>query len=402
MTNQIIAKPFGTTQNLLILFLLFCVNPLLGIGIAILYALRGDDYNKCLPLLLMICLYMAALNSTKLVESDLEEYVSMYENVPFRGYLKTLSYLTDDDRIHEVVYGTMVYFLYYATFGHASIFVAILSFLIYFFLLISFFEYGRRNSLQMYVLVSGVLTISFFTQYFSLTAHLIRQLLATSIMMYAIVWRDISLKRYILWCVVAFNIHNSMALLILLSAVPFFVRWLTKKQLILFCGISFGATLSFMIVASFILERLTGQGDIVSTLSRASSAVGQSDGNEANMLAIMIVTIPMLLMSIYAIIKKRILECPIYFNICLAISIFVLNLSFAPLIQYRIFYVLYSFIPFVLFPPLRHDSEFTKRICFIIPVFFILLFYFSLERGAFTYCTTLEALLLPYPSLLQF
>lgn len=296
----------------------------------------------------------------------------------------------------------MVYFLYYATFGHASIFVAILSFLIYFFLLISFFEYGRRNSLQMYVLVSGVLTISFFTQYFSLTAHLIRQLLATSIMMYAIVWRDISLKRYILWCVVAFNIHNSMALLILLSAVPFFVRWLTKKQLILFCGISFGATLSFMIVASFILERLTGQGDIVSTLSRASSAVGQSDGNEANMLAIMIVTIPMLLMSIYAIIKKRILECPIYFNICLAISIFVLNLSFAPLIQYRIFYVLYSFIPFVLFPPLRHDSELTKRICFIIPLFFIFLFYFFLERGAFTYCTTLEALLLPYPSLLQF
>lgn len=402
MTNQIIAKPFGTTRNLLILFLLFCVNPLLGIGIAILYALRGDDYNKCLPLLLMICLYMAALNSTKLVESDLEEYVSMYENVPFRGYLKTLSYLTDDDRIHEVVYGTMVYFLYYATFGHASIFVTILSFLIYFFLLIAFYEYGKRNSLQMYVLVSGILTIAFFSQYFGLTAHLIRQLLATSIMMYAILWRDVSLKRYILWCIVAFNIHNSMALLIIISAVPFFVRWLTKKQLILFGLITLGATLSFIVVASFLLERLSGQGDIVSTLSRASMAAGLSDGNEANSLVIWSITIPMMCISIYTIIKRKVLESPIYFNICFAISVFILNLSFSPVIQYRVFYVLYSFIPFVLFTPLNHESGLVKRFCLFVPLMLFLLFYYMLERGGFTYCTTLEALLLPYPSLLQF
>lgn len=396
-----IGKTLSPLQNILIIFALFCVSPLLGISLGILYAIKNDSYNGSLPLILMICLYLGALNSTKVVESDLAEYVSMFENVPNRGYLQTLSFLTDDNRIHEVVYGTLVYLLYYVTFGSTGLFVAILSFIIYFFLLISFWGYGRRTSTPYCALVAGILTISFFSQYFSLSAHLIRQLMATSIMMYAILWRDVSFKRYAIWCIVAFNIHNSMALLILLSAVPFFVRWLSKKQLMLFGGIAFGITLSFMIVASFILERFSGDGDVVSTLSRASSAVGQSDGNEANMLAIMIVTIPMMVISIYAILKKTIEGSPIYYNMCFAISIFVLNLSFAPLIQYRVFYVLYSFIPFVLFTTFDHNSGLTKRIYFSIPLFLFLLFFYSLGRGAFEYCTTQEALLLPYPLLLK-
>lgn len=400
--EQILGKPFSPLQNLLILFALFFVNPLLGIGVAILYAIKDDSYNGFLPLIIMICLYMGAINSTKLVESDLGEYVDMYENVPYRGYLKTLSFLTDDDRIHEVVYGTLVYLLYYVTSGHTPLFVFVLSFIIYFFLLLSFYGYCKRISAPYFALAAGIVTISFFPLYFNLTAHLIRQLMATSVMMYAILWRDTSLKKYIFWCIIAFNIHNSMVLLILLSAVPFFIRWLTKKQLLLFGGITIAITLSFMIVASFILERLTGQGDIVTTLSRASSAVGQSDGNEANLGAIMVISIPMMVMSAYAILKRKVVGSPIYYNLCFAIVIFVLNLSFAPLIQYRVFYVLYSFIPFVIFTPLQHDSELVKRMYFLVPVFMLLLFYFSLERGAFTYCTTQEALLLPFPLLLQF
>lgn len=386
-------------------FFVFIINPLLGIFLSMRSALASKSARLCVPFIVFCSLYMGALNSTKVPISDEENYVMQYKLVPRNGYITTLKYLSgENDRIKGPLYGTFVYIMFYLTFGCEYLFIALVSFLIYFFFFYSIYKFQKRCKTPNYIIVAGVLTVTFFTQYFTLTAHLIRQMLATSIFLYALTFKGLNWKYYVTLLATSFFIHNSMIALVILSLIPSIDKYYSKKRLALLGVLAVVTTAMISTIASFLLHQIVfGDGEVGIAVTKASEAVGLTDAGEGISQAIvMLVSLPLLGISLWGGMKKTTLAPPLILNVCFIWTIFVLGLSFSPLIQYRFFYVLYYFIPIVLFLIWRNNKSLSKLYCSIICIYMVLRFFLTYNTGGFQYTSPLNAIFLPFPLLLNY
>lgn len=385
-------------------FLLMLLNPLGGMIIALVQLLQAsDDWKRnreqVITFLLATAIWISLVNITKTIASDQFAYAWLFNNVPERGFYATV-FESWDGSGKEPVYSLITWCLYYLCGGSLRLFFFTLSMAIYLFHYGAIYRLFRTMGTSKNLLICGVIVLTFFSQYFVMTLHIIRQMLAAAIVIYAIVYRATTGKNNWKLLIVAPLIHSSAFLLVVLSLVPWLYKWLSFKRIviILACFIP-------IIVFSGVIGSVLGNIgiDAVSYAAQRFGEEGASDGGKISWNILLAVLIPLGICAldvirVYHIKNKLIMNTyiaalPIAY-ITLLLMIFVLSFSKSPLLQYRIFYYSYSFIPLLL-PLLFARTRLCNLYQFAISLFFVMRFFITHNDSTFHYASVLNLMIQP-------
>ena len=381
-------------------FILLMFSPIISVILSAINAIKNNRYNSLLLFAVILAFYASGINITKTPISDQENYLEQFYNVGNLGFINTLIY-GGNGSIREPIYGIYVYISYYLFMGNAKLFFLLTSFLILLFHYLTIINITKKYKYPNYIIITGIVLLTFFVPFFSLTLHLVRQELATAIALYAISLRAIdhkAYKQYIPYMIIALFTHSTSILMLLLSFLPGMNKNLTYKRLVYLILVTATITLTFPRISQSIL----GGSDtnfVTYAMTRASSAEGLSDnasGTGMNKTILYIIATPLILLSLKSYITKREEVPPMISNLCLMMCTFVCLVSYSPLIQYRYFFVLYSFlilIPILIFKKPNRNS---KVSCFIISIAIIIFFLTSYDKN-YQYAELVEIICYPYP-----
>ena len=310
--------------------------------------IKGADSK--LNYMLFICtsaLWISLVNSTKIPAGDLVNYIDYYRNVANKTFFDNI-FQWDEDTSKEPLYGIYNYVMYYITFGNERLFLFLTSLLDYVLLYYSLWLVYSKSHIPKGGIICGILAITFFTQLFTLSLHLVRQILATAVFMYALTLKSIDHKNHWILMICATMIHTATVLLVAISFIPCIYNYIRPIKLLLLILIfaiflSFNALISTMIGTTSV--EMLNYG-----IHRFGSSV--ADFTEGVSLPILIIIImPGILICLKTIIalRKKHTISPLYPFIYLFIflSVFVLSFFSMPLLQYRSFMLMYPLIPFI-------------------------------------------------------
>jgi hypothetical protein len=149
------------------------------LGNAILFSKIKNKKLGIRVLIIMISLFLALVNSTKQLESDLLVYSEIFDSVKDQNLLTFLILAGK-----EQLYAFFTYLTYHLTFGNFSAHIFLLTAISYTLYLNSIRRICEKFHLLPLVMASSILFASFFPQLFSLSAHINRQFFATSLILY--------------------------------------------------------------------------------------------------------------------------------------------------------------------------------------------------------------------------
>lgn len=402
-----------------ITLIFFLINPMFGVLISFILLLNAEDnYKNNRPYILLfiitLSVWISLVNITKGITSDQGVYSRLFLNVPVRGFYQTV-FNAFGEHGKEPLYSFITWALYWVTGGNLRLFFFIISLGIYLPLYFAIYKLFKAINAPKGALICSILVITFFTQYFVMTVHLIRQMLASSIVVYAIVYHAVNGKNNWWLLVVAVLIHTTSALLAILSVVPWFYKRMNLRKvcIVLACFIP------IIVFNSVIASKLGGSNiETINYGLRRFGDTGVTDGGKISIGLMMMVFLPLfvvcakLLWQIYrssglsysysedsdaddepgVMINQKCLLPIIYLFILLAI--FVLSFTKSPLIQYRFFYYTYSFIPLLL-PLLITKSQFAKPYWIVTSIFFIVRFFMLHNHSGWKYAEALDLLTQP-------
>lgn len=425
--NSSISK-FDIFKGFFPIAIIILINPFVGMLIALVLVLIAPDYwkentSRVMTFLLATAIWISLVNITKTIASDQFAYSWLFNHVPEKGFYSTV-FESWGGEGKEPVYSFITWILYYLCGGSLRLFFFTISMMIYMFHFMATYKLFTKIDASKGALICGVLVLTFFTQYFVMTLHIIRQMLAAAVAIYAIVYRATEGK-YNWWLLIAAPlIHTSAFFLVILSLIPWLYSWMNIKKIaiVLACFIP-------VIIFSSVIGSKLEESDI-SALSYAGQRLGEegaTDGGSIKLSIMLTVFIPLGLSSIFLIFrywnnkrKQSFLEyeeetnddseyieieegknvddekdiLPIAY-LAILTMIFVLSFTKTPLIQYRFFYYSYSFIPLLL-PLLFKDRTKISTIYQIcISLFFIIRFFMIHNNSDFTYAPAINLIAQP-------
>lgn len=387
----------------------------------------SDDYNynrrNLLAFMIFTAAWISLINITKSINGDQGVYTRIFLKVPEKGFYSTVFEAWGGSG-KEPLYNFITWILYYLCGGSVRLFFFAISMMIYMFHFMATYKLFKKMDVSKGALICGVLVLTFFTQYFVMTLHIIRQMLAAAIAIYAIVYKATDGK-YNWWLLVAAPlIHTSAFFLVILSLIPWLYSWMNirKIAIVLACFIP-------VIVFSTVIGSIFGESNI-SAISYAGQRLGEegaTDGGGIKLSIMLTVFIPLGLSTIFLIFrywnnkrKQSFLEyeeetnddsdyieieeeknvddekdiLPIAY-LAILTMIFVLSFSKTPIIQYRFFYYSYSFIPLLLPLLFKDRTKISTIFQFGISLFFIVRFFLTYNDSGFTYAPVLNLLAQP-------
>lgn len=378
-------NPFG---SYIIIFLLFLFNPLAGIGVSILFALRNNEIRDVIFFSVLVVLLMTAINFTKEATNDQFRYAQTFLSMP----QSELSYWLVSREKPEYAYVLLNYLIYYLSGGNVDFFFAIVTIIIYGLLFRSVIKWANYSDTPVYIIVSGILCVAFFTNFFTLSLHLIRQMLAVSVFFYYLILRLEKNRLCWIWFVLAPLFHNSILLIEILTVIPYIYDKITIYRVALLLAIVFCFSLGIPSIASSIIDEVGVEGY---ALGRAAGMEGAVDTSGSfSIKTLMIVMVPLVICSVSKIIRDK--KFSIVPTLCIMWCLIVLGLSYAPLVQYRFFFMLYFFIPFVLPQLFEKNVVMSKLYCLVIVCFFFTRFWWTLDSQHFVYSDAMEFIVYPY------
>lgn len=423
--NSSISK-FDIFKGFFPIAIIILINPFVGMLIALVLVLIAPDYwkentSRVMTFILATAIWISLVNITKTVAHDQFAYASLFNHVPQKGFYSTVFESWGDGK--EPVYSFITWILYYLCGGSLRLFFFTISMMIYMFHFMATYKLFTKIDASKGALICGVLILTFFTQYFVMTVHIIRQMLAAAVAIYAIVYRATEGK-YNWWLLIAAPlIHTSAFFLVILSLIPWLYSWMNIKKIaiVLACFIP-------VIIFSTTIGSMLGESDI-SAISYAGQRLGEegaTDGGGIKLSIMLTVFIPLGLSTLCVIwrnrVKKQAVEddtegyvvydleddidehysgikdgnaiLPIAY-LAILTMIFVLSFSKTPIIQYRFFYYSYSFIPLLLPLLFKDRTKISTIFQFGISLFFIVRFFLTYNDSGFTYAPVLNLLAQP-------
>lgn len=381
------------------------------------FAVGSSDYynynrRNLLAFMIFTVAWISLINITKSINGDQGVYTRIFLKVPEKGFYSTVFEAWGGSG-KEPLFSCITWSLYWLTNGSVRLYYFILSFTIYILHYLAAYKLFKKIDASKGALICGVLVLTFFTQYFVMTLHIIRQMLAAAVAIYAIVYRATEGK-YNWWFLIAAPlIHTSAFFLVILSLIPWLYSWMNLKKIIivLACFIP-------VIVFSTVIGSIFGESNI-SAISYAGQRLeeeGATDGGTIKLSIMLTVFIPLALSALFVIFrywnnqrKLRYLEVeeetenesdgieieesykedrksilPIAY-LAILTMIFVLSFSKTPIIQYRLFYYSYSFIPLLLPLLFKDRTWISKFYQFSISLFFVVRFFLTYNDSAWTY-----------------
>lgn len=371
---------------------LFLLNPFISIVAFSINNFRKEIKLNNNLLFVFIAIFLGSINTTKEISSDLGYYYNIYVNVPNYNFIEyVFEYASESAR--EPLFSIINYISYYLFFGSWKLFILFLSAFIYYLNFLSLNELlsNRRN----YVIVSAVICLAFFTQYFSLTSQIIRQVLASSILFYVIAKNIRNGRINYMLLISSIFIHSSVLLFVplifvknLYKPIKFNSFLTTSLLLILF-------PLVLVLLTPFFSELFSFSSSISYVFDYEDKFTG-SDGVSLNPNAIYFIAIPLITSILLNYFDEKSKDLMFIFNVFILLLIFVLTTSFtSPLVSYRYFFYTYNFIPFI-FPVVFYNNNY---FCFItnvgISLFMIYRFISTFESIIWDYANIYEILFYP-------
>ena len=381
-------------------FILFAVNPTLGLLYSAAYALDGrniaDSKNNLYVFFFILASWLGFINMTKVPAIDQVAYLGLYLRADKIGFYNSLFNGVNGGGT-EFVYGLYTWISHYLWFGNGAMFFYVTTVIIYMLHFVSAYKVFEKLDYPKSSLICGVLAFSFFSQYFNLTNHLVRQMLAAAIVIYGICDRWYGGKRWYFWLILSCLVHTSAGILAAIGFVPSIYHKMTNRQLF----INLAIFVVVVVVVTSYSSILSGVNIGVGTIDRGFSRISTSDkgdGMTVSIYIILMVVAPLIYGAYKGIKRESDPDSAIYpmGYMAIAMSLFILSLSAKPLLQYRFFYYTYSFIPFVLPLVVSQYSINRKWVDQIIPLFFIIRFILLHEHQAWQYAPWSELLITPF------
>lgn len=335
------------------------------IGLPFLFFYMWKDKVRCktdyFVFMLCVAIYLGAINATKIPGGDQMQYHMAYLNVPTQGFIGSLTYIYGYNAVEgnatgisgEFMNGVYNYIGYYLTFGHYSIFAALLTIVDYMLIFFGLYNVFRTMKSPHKPIVCGVITIAFFYLFFQYTLQIQKQFLAQSIMMYVLASYaekgKMSLKLWLMAMCAVFTHASTGLFLPFLIFKPLRGR-LTKKWL-LFIGFML---FLFILYGPRMAERVANEDSGVAGygMKRFAESEGQEDlASNLVMSQVLVIAVPMFVIVFRQLWLKRNLMIDkaqaFILNITLLLLLAVASMYTKPLAQIRYFMMLLAFMPFV-------------------------------------------------------
>lgn len=372
--------------------ILFLVFPIAGVVLSFIGVIinKGQDKRYLWLVFSLLSLYMGAINATKIPMSDQIGYYRAYTMVPKNGFWGSLMNIYGSEwkenwSTKEMGYGFLNYIGYYISFGNYQIFILLFTatlYILYFKAINKFYNhiYIKKNR-HLYIL-SAIIILSFFTQFFNLTIHIQRQMIASAVMFYALI--QMTEKQKIPWIPMVFacTLHTTM-----MFFVPFFfISFLSKPLKFKYFIIIICAMIICIIAAPNAAMVIISEGADTYALQRLAYT-GNGDNIGLNLKTAYVVSIPLCLICLknMYIEKKYIVRGESFIYMVYFILMILVFFSNNSTIQYRFMMASYGFIALFLPLLLRNGTEKAKIYLILSSFFFILRFYTTFDDIAWEY-----------------
>jgi hypothetical protein len=362
--------------------LIFLLNPFCGAILIWIFYLLDNKIKTYDFLVIIMALMVTLINLTKVIENDLLYHSGEYllsKNLSFSNYI---SY-----KGKEPVYYSFNYICYHLTNGSIKIWLFLISFSSYCFFLRAIVKVLVITKATRSQILLGIILGVYFPQLFSLSAHLLRQFIVSSLFIWFAV-DYIYYKKNRWWiCVFAFFIHSSSIILfplIYFRKLGDFKNHSKINLLIIF------VLLSYQFISMLLLKVVGSIGFVGYALTRASSDTTYDLGEFNWINYILLIFMGYGSLKIMKSMKAYTVENKHFFSVMLALSVFILvNINQSELSS-RMFFYLFSFFPIIVPMLLSKKNISFREINILISISFIFFFIFRLENGTWKYAPTLD------------
>lgn len=384
-----------------LLIAIFIINPFISIILGIILLTSKKRYaNADLNIwCILVAAWLSLINLTKVPESDQVMYIEWYKNCVNTNLIDGIFYYSG--KLKEPAYGIFQYACNILFDGNVKLFTFTVSFVNYslLFFAVKIILLKARQGIR--AVIFGIICISFFNQFFYISIHLIRQVMAFSIALYAIALHVKDGKNHWIILACAPLVHSTAALFSLLAIIPFIYHRMNLRQYVLLSIPLLISTVGSIAFGSMMLL-VVGEDSMAGyAFYRMSSAA--DDGLESSPVVVAIMLIPLLTISIITLLRlrrNRSYNSALYpiLYLFLFLAILILSMSARPLVQYRFVFVTYQMMPFLL-PLLLSPKNRLRNLYFVgTGTMFILRFFLTLNNSTFSYnITTGDLIYLPAP-----
>lgn len=329
-----------------VLLLIYLLNPFVGILLTTFVCLRREERDRGLVFFLFVLLafWMGGINMTKEPASDMIGYLRHFHAVPERGFVDNVfRYEKTAAFGHEWAYGLVNYLGYYLSLGRAPLYVFYLTVAFYLLTFSLLYKVYDESGCPTYMLLGAAFLVAFLPQVFGFTVHLVRQMLATAMALYAISYRMRTGRNHWVLLGAATLVHTMMGVLAFLSVVPMLYRRLKFWQLLSFVGLVIIFVLANVVISRYFVDSSS------ETLAYASSrfgAKGAMEGADTMQKYIFTVVFFIIYAKTYFSLRHS-PDHPVwgFMNITLCFAVFIVSFASNPFIQFRftiVFYVLFA------------------------------------------------------------
>lgn len=377
---------------------LFLLNPFVGCLILLnyLFAVIKRNNTKLYTLLaIFLAIFLGLINTTKVPENDIvwhTQYFLKSADFSLFGYLVFVG--------KDPFFYIFNYIFYYLSNGNVSLWMFTFTFLSYILFFISILKFSKKVKFSNSQILLALVLAAFFPQLFSLSAHLIRQFVASAIFIYVAIDKIFYEKNKWWLVIIGLFTHSSVFMLLPLVYLNFLGDFKRNKILNIIILV---LLLSYQLVARVLLL-VVGKINILLTyvLTRATGDTTFDLGGFQLMNFILMFVMLGIAFYYY---KNDKLSNPMqnnlkehciefdkhhqqlrhFFSILLYLSVFILANIKQSELSNRLFFYLFFFFPFV-FPLLfNYKIKGSKYMNYGVSMFFILFFIYRLANGTWTY-----------------
>jgi len=366
------------------LFVLSLISPLLGVLLSFICIYRFHEKKLIVLIsLFYLAFFLGLINSMKLPESDLINYINTFHNSSEVNFFSFAFYANK-----EPLFYLFTKTVNYLSFDNEYIYVISFTILGYWILFYALWRVHNYYNLKRNNFFLAIVCAFLFPNLFSLSAHLVRQFIASSFIVLFLVNKFCYDRKSVIYLIVAFLFHST-SLIFVICYLPFFNNKLSLKRSLFF--------LFFLSVFSVLQNKLLGLLTSffykVPLLSYLIKRATEDNLKVSEPLGSSILLLIILIIFLFYItskkIKLKIRNNNIFKFLYLSVFLFVFILANINngIVALRFAFYMYFLLPLGFYFLLElTNSKLLKSIIQLILIFvFVFWFVFKLNNGIWTY-----------------
>lgn len=345
--------------------------------------------NKITILACILCsIFVSLINMVKIPENDLVWYLESYKKAGEFSLWHFMLVGSDANMVEsfkEPIYGAIVWLMHHLLCGNEFLFKFLLSLINYLFLTFSVVLFSKKlNIFPLWCIITGIYLMCFIPWIFTMSMQLLRQFLASSILVFLLVRTSFYNKRDYLLIIVMVLIHSTAWLYVPFLLLPAFNKPFEKSRIWYVASII--GILSIKILAKVVgSSGLFASSSLSYAIDRASSNTTFELGELSWIKILMIVII--LVYSLYLPNISRFRKIKGIHRFCFTLTVlcvFILvNMNEQELANRFLFY-LFPFVPFLLMF-LISELKINKLLVSLFTLSIIVFFSIFLSIGTWKY-----------------